>query len=216
MNMFNVFLLALALQNAPTPAPPVLSTAASPGAMSVQPMQMSGQPLQVGDLPPGTVAVRVIRHSFANNVVGQPVELQVLGVNGLMLEEKTDSSGRATFTGIGVGRTVFARASVDGEPLMSQQFEMPDRGGVRLVLVAGNGAGAAEAHALLGGISLGVSPSPEVPLRAVGGEPASTNSAMSPPDDVARWAASVLGVITVCLGLWWSRRWVRPQASEDS
>jgi hypothetical protein len=39
------------------------------------------------------VAVRVIRGSFANDVVGQPVELQVLGVNGLMLEEKTDAAG---------------------------------------------------------------------------------------------------------------------------
>ena len=60
---------------------------------------MSGLPLQVGDLPPGTVAVRVIRQSFANNVANQPVELQVVGSSGKVLEVPTDASGRATFPG---------------------------------------------------------------------------------------------------------------------
>ena len=46
----------------------------APGA-EAQPGQMSGLPLQVSDLPPGTVSVRVIRRTFADNVAGQEVKL---------------------------------------------------------------------------------------------------------------------------------------------
>jgi hypothetical protein len=125
---------------AQTPAPPVLSTAATtPAGADTVPAQMSGLPLQVADLPPGIVVVRVIRQSFAQDVSGQPVELH--RASGPVMTGLTDADGRARFEGLQVRETVHARTTVAGELLASQRFEVPDRGGVRLVLVAGVGAG---------------------------------------------------------------------------
>jgi hypothetical protein len=99
-------------------------------------------PLQVGDLPPGIVAVRVIRRTFAENVAQQTVELRPDG-SGPVLNAVTNSDGRAQFDRLAIGQTVQVRAVVDGEVLESQPFELPAQGGVRLVLVAGVGAGSA-------------------------------------------------------------------------
>jgi hypothetical protein len=203
MNGIAVLTLALGIQAAPgSSLPPLLSTVPTPAGMPTDPAQMSGMPLQVGDLPPGTVAIRVIRQSFANNLVGLPVELQVLGVDGLMLEEKTDPSGRATFTGIAVGGTVFARATVDGERLTSQEFEMPARGGVRLVLVAGGGAGVSSSTP----VESAIAPTPVV---------SSTHAAAVDP---TLWVPSILGLVTIALGIWWGRRLAAPstQGAEES
>lgn len=135
---------AAAAQQSPGRAgqPPLLSSTPTPpaGAKS-EPSQMSGLPLQVGDLPPGTVAVRVVRRSFASNVVNQRVDLEVVGANGRVLQGTTDAVGRALFTGLRVGDVVVARATVDGESLESQRFELPSQGGVRVALVSGIGAG---------------------------------------------------------------------------
>ena len=129
-----------ATASAQTPPPPVLSTApTTPAGAETVPAQMSGLPLQVADLPPGIVVVRVIRQSFAQDVAGQPVELH--RATGRVMTGLTDRDGRARFEGLQVRETVHARTTVDGEPLASQRFEVPDRGGVRLVLVAGVGAG---------------------------------------------------------------------------
>jgi hypothetical protein len=106
---------------------------------------MSGLPLQVADLPPGIVIVRVIRQSFAQNIAGQPVELH--RASGRVMTAVTDADGRARFEGLQVTETVHARTIVEGEPLASQRFEIPAQGGVRLVLVAGVGAGSAWAAA---------------------------------------------------------------------
>ena len=43
------------------------------------PKQMSGRPLPVGDLPVGTVTVRVVRGSMTNVVANQAVELTGAG-----------------------------------------------------------------------------------------------------------------------------------------
>lgn len=120
--------------------PPVLSTTPTipPGAQT-EPSQMSGMPLQVGDLPPGTVAVRVIRKTFGQNVVSVPVELRV-GDASAAETSVTDPEGRATFHGLRVGAVVRTKATVDEETLESQSFQLPAQGGVRLVLVAGVGA----------------------------------------------------------------------------
>lgn len=120
--------------------PPVLSTTPTPppGAQT-EPSQMSGMPLQVGDLPPGTVAVRVIRKTFEQDVVNVPVELRV-GTASAALSAVTDPEGRAIFPGLRVGDVVRTKAVVDGETLESQSFQLPAQGGVRLVLVAGVGA----------------------------------------------------------------------------
>ncbi len=136
---------ALLLQGATAPlpvpgTPPVLSTVPDPPAgVTPEPGQMSGVPLQVGDLPPGIVAVRVIRRNFQDNVSGQVVKLRV-GDGLRLLTSVTGSDGRAQFDGLNVGDRIQIRASVGGENLESQQFQVPAQGGVRLVLVAGVGA----------------------------------------------------------------------------
>lgn len=123
--------------------PPVLSTEASPPAGArAEPAQMSGYPLQVGDLPPGIVAIRVIRESFQTNVPNETVLLRV-GNSDQVLSGITNAEGRVQFDGLQVGERVRVRATVGTEVLESQRFEIPTQGGVRMVLVAGVGAGAA-------------------------------------------------------------------------
>ena len=117
----------------------VLATVPTPPPGTVpQPGSMSGLPLQVGDLPPGTVAVRVIRGDFSRNLAGQPVQLHVKS-SGRVLTSQTGQDGRAVFTDLAVGDEVQATALIDGERLESQPFELPSQGGVRLVLVAAAG-----------------------------------------------------------------------------
>ena len=101
---------------------------------------MSGQPLQVGDLPPGVLVIRVIRRSFAQNLPGERVRIQV-GPEARSLEATTDQTGRARFDGLRVGDSVRVSASVQGESLGSGNFAIPAEGGVRMLLVAGVGAG---------------------------------------------------------------------------
>jgi hypothetical protein len=115
------------------------------------PKQMSGIPRPVDDLPAGSITVRVIRGSLANNITGQPV--QVL-VNGKTTTAKTDDGGRAEFTGLAAGATVKASTDVDGEHLESQEFQVPPTGGVRLMLVATDKA-AASKPAVTGAVAIG-------------------------------------------------------------
>jgi hypothetical protein len=98
------------------------------------PKQMSGVPLPSPDLPAGTVSVRVVRGGPGNNLQGETVELTVAGRRPT--SAKTDANGRAQFPGIATGADVRARAVVGGETLESRPFKMPDRGGIRLMLVA--------------------------------------------------------------------------------
>lgn len=126
---------------APATTPPVLSTVPSPGTgMMPQPSQMSGLPLQVGDLPPGVVVIRVIRETFQNNLPNQAVLLRA-GATGRVLSAVTGPDGRARFEGIAVGEQVQVRTSVGAETLESQLFEIPAQAGVRVVLAAGVAAG---------------------------------------------------------------------------
>ncbi len=116
--------------------------------------QMSGTPIPVGDLPDGTVTVRIVRQQLGNNVPNLEVELQV---GNEMRSARTDDSGRAQFSGLAAGSHVRAFAQVDGEKLMSQPFEVPPSGGVRVLLAAGLSA-AAEGGALPGGAVAGGAP----------------------------------------------------------
>ena len=97
------------------------------------PRQMSGLPLPVGDVPVGTVTVRVIRGALTNPVTGQEVQLlgPATGLKGV-----TNESGRAEFSNLPVGTRLKAITTVDGEQLESQEFSVPSAGGVRLMLVA--------------------------------------------------------------------------------
>jgi hypothetical protein len=97
------------------------------------PKEIAGIPLPVGDVPNGTVVVRVIRGSLANNIPNQPVELLVAGQPRTAT---TDASGRAQFSGLASGALVTASTTIAGERLQSQEFPVPSSGGVRVLLVA--------------------------------------------------------------------------------
>lgn len=109
-----------------------------PGGMPDARM-MSGIPMPAGDVPDGTISVRLVRGEISNILPKQPVELVV---DGKTRTAKTDDTGRAQFSGVAAGANAQAVATVDGERIESQRFAMPEKGGVRLMLVA-SGAGTA-------------------------------------------------------------------------
>ncbi len=65
--------------------------------------QMSGQPLPSGDVPAGTVSVRVIRQTMSNNVTGVEVQLEAPPQT---LKATTDANGRAVFPNVAQGLTL--------------------------------------------------------------------------------------------------------------
>lgn len=101
--------------------------------MLPDPRQMSGIPLPVSDVPAGTVTVRLIRGALTNPIAGHPVELQGPATP---LQAKTNEAGRAEFPNLRPGSRVRAVAVVGAERLESQEFEVPDAAGVRVMLVA--------------------------------------------------------------------------------
>jgi hypothetical protein len=95
--------------------------------------EMSGIPRPTGDLPNGTVSIRLIRGDLSNNIPNHPVELHV---GSKVLTANTDETGHAKFSGLDARAAVKAVAVVDGERLESQEFPAPSQGGVVLMLVA--------------------------------------------------------------------------------
>ena len=110
-----------------------LAGASIVSAQMPDPKAMSGMPLPVGDLSPGTVTARVIRGQLSNPIDGQAVELTGAGA---AKTEQTDNTGRATFTGLTPGTRVKLRTIVGSETIESQDFEVPAAGGIRVMLVA--------------------------------------------------------------------------------
>lgn len=102
------------------------------GSAMPDPKAMSGIPLQVPDIPVGTVTARVIRGALTNPIPGHSVEL--VGA-GAPRTASTDEAGRATFSGIPTGSRVKAVVTVNGERVESQEFEVPAAGGIRVMLV---------------------------------------------------------------------------------
>lgn len=96
--------------------------------------QMAGTPLPSADLPDGVVSVRLVRGALSNSIVNHPVELRA---GDKVLTARTDETGRAQFRGIAPATRAQAVAVVDGERLESQPFEIPAKGGVRILLAAG-------------------------------------------------------------------------------
>jgi hypothetical protein len=94
---------------------------------------MSGTPLPMAEMAPGSVAVRVVRGSLANVIANQKVDLTVDGETRTL---QTDESGRAVFEGLKAGGTVKVRTVVGTETLESREFPVPPQGGVRLILAA--------------------------------------------------------------------------------
>jgi hypothetical protein len=131
--------------------------AAQPQGMDLR--QASGVPLPAADLPAGTVSVRVVRGSFANNLTDVDV---IFTVDGRTTTVKTDAGGRAQIDGLPAGATVSAVARVDGQELVSQASTI-GTSGIRYVLVAADpeaaGAGSAASGpaqaAVPGTVSLG-------------------------------------------------------------
>ena len=120
--------------------------------------QASGVPLPASDLPPGTVSVRVVRGSFANNLSGVEV---VFTINGQPRTVRTDQGGRAQISGLSPGDRLSAAATVDGERLVTQATTIADAG-LRFVLVAGGESGGSDgateapaADAVAGSVSFG-------------------------------------------------------------
>src|SRR5437016_4199211 len=114
------------------------------------PKQMSGIPRPVTDLPDRAISVRLIRGALSNNITDFPVELHI---GSKVQTVKTDDGGRAQFNDVPPGATVRALAVVDGERLESQEFQAPERGGVRLMLVATDKAGKTGEDASSAGVS---------------------------------------------------------------
>jgi hypothetical protein len=93
-------------------------------------------------MPDGTVSVRVVRETLANNQVGVTVSLTG---DGVATTAETDADGRAIFSGMNAGVVVTARAvGGQGEVVTSQAFPIPVQGGVRLILALGLDGGAGE------------------------------------------------------------------------
>jgi len=117
-----------------TVAVAVLAVSAYAQVEMPDPSAIAGTPLPAPELPDRTVTVRVVRERMGNNIAGQDVTLTV-GNDKRTL--KTDAQGRAQFDGLAAGTQVQATTTVDGEVLTSQQFAVPDRGGVRIALISG-------------------------------------------------------------------------------
>jgi hypothetical protein len=102
------------------------------GIQMPDPKQMSGVPLPTGDLPVGTITVRVIRGSLTIPILNQVVQI----TGGATASSTTNESGRAEFSGLTPGTRIKAFTEVDGERVESQEIQIPAAGGVRVMLVA--------------------------------------------------------------------------------
>jgi hypothetical protein len=108
-----------------------------------------GKPLPSPDLDVGTVSVRVVAGSAASPVVGTDVTLVV---NNTPRVARTDSAGRATFPGLPVGAKVVARVvNDDKEEKLSEAFQIPDTGGMRVMLTTKPWQGGAGGAPFAGG-----------------------------------------------------------------
>ena len=114
----------------------LLSLAAASALAQPDPRQMSGIPRPDPNLADGSITVRVIRGSFANNVAGQVVELRA---GDRVSTADTDGEGRATFLTLNPGEQVTVATELDGVELDSLPFAAPGRGGVAVLLVGASG-----------------------------------------------------------------------------
>jgi hypothetical protein len=113
----------------------VLLVAVSASAQQMpDPSLIHGKALPAPELSDGTITVRVVRESIGNDIPNQQVSLTA---SGRTRTAETDAQGRAQFTNLPVGQEGRAAATVDGEALQSDPFTIPDRGGLRVILVAG-------------------------------------------------------------------------------
>jgi hypothetical protein len=98
------------------------------------PSVIHGKALPAPELPRGTITVRVVREAIGNNVTGQDVRVTI---GDSVRTARTDEQGRAEFTNLPSGANGRADATVNGEELRSDPFDVPASGGLRVILVAG-------------------------------------------------------------------------------
>jgi hypothetical protein len=99
-----------------------------------------GKPLPVGTMSKGTVSVRVIAGAPDKPLIG--IDVKLVSPDGSERTARTDGEGRASFTGLKPGDRYVARAEeaqeseAAGEPRQatSEQFIIPDQGGLRLMI----------------------------------------------------------------------------------
>ncbi len=133
-----------------------------------QPAMALGHPLPNDKLENGTISVRVIAGSSANNVIGTDVTLVV---NGVPRQARTDDTGHAKFPGLPIGATVQAKIlDADKKEVSSDQFTVPETGGASVMLTtkpfAGGGMPGGGRAPMAGGAGGGM-PEP----RQLSGEP---------------------------------------------
>ena len=117
--------------------------AAGPGAECApaiaqmpDPRPMHGQAIPAGELPAGSVTVRVVRQAWATTWLAcrwsstEPATVR---------HATTGAEGRAQYMSVPAGRSRARDAVVDSERLESTTFDVPGAGGVRTILVAGLG-----------------------------------------------------------------------------
>lgn len=129
--------------------PPLMLVVLTCAAVAVaqqmpDPSQMAGRPLPAPELATGMVSVRLVRERMGNNITNHPVALKAADRT---LNATTDAQGRAQFGNVPPGTLITVEAVVEGETLRSQEFAVPDRGGVRVALIAGLEAAAARERA---------------------------------------------------------------------
>src|SRR5438094_6473052 len=103
------------------------------GRQMPDPKQLAGIPLPLGDMPAGSIMVRVIRGQLTKAITKQTVELSGPGIRKTAA---TDEAGRAQFNGLTPGTRLKATTTVAGEKLESREFDVPAAGGIKMMLVA--------------------------------------------------------------------------------
>jgi len=98
------------------------------------PSLIAGKALPAPELPDGTVSVRVVREAMGNNIAGLTASVTAGGVTK---RGTTDEQGRAQLVGFPASAEGAASATVDGELLTSDPFQVPATGGIRIILISG-------------------------------------------------------------------------------
>lgn len=98
------------------------------------PSLIHGKAIPAPELANGTVTVRVVREAIGNNLAGQTVRVTT---GSASRSGTTDELGRAEFPNLVGGVEGRAEVTVDGERLVSDPFQVPTGGGLRVILVAG-------------------------------------------------------------------------------
>lgn len=110
----------------------VVSAIAAPAAAQME--AALGKPLEVPNLPAGTITVRVVDGSIEKPVSG--LDVTVEAADGVKLVARTSGEGRARIAGLKPGVEYVAKVTVGKETLETERFAMPAQGGLAFMLSA--------------------------------------------------------------------------------